>query len=181
MKSGGIGGSQPDCQHQQTDIGANTQCREHTNHIPTRPELPPMQPILSNLAEELFVALLPSEQTRTQNPGPVHGEQRTDTVEFTGEDLENYQSEGELRECRADVGSFKGALCCTNLDEFVRGEDDGAGAVEAEGVVIVWVAALCVVCELVGGMLQYIASHLSILRIQRAGFGWVGTYFKHGV
>lgn len=52
-----------------------------------------------------------------------------------------------MAECSADVGAFEGALRGAHLDEFIVGEDDGVGAVEAKVV-----GVLGVVFEHYGGL-----------------------------
>jgi hypothetical protein len=127
-------------QYQQTHIRPYTQRGQQQHHIPRSPELLP--PHHSNrtsivpshtlrLGEELPIPLLPSIRAHGQHPRTVDGEERTDAVEFTREDLEHDERKGELGERGADVGSFEGALCGADLDELVVGEDYGAGAVEA--------------------------------------------------
>jgi len=39
-----------------------------------------------------------------------------------------------LAECSPDIGAFEGALCGAHFDEFIVGEDDGAGAVAVKVV-----------------------------------------------
>jgi hypothetical protein len=138
-------------QHQQTGICPHTQRRQHYDHIPRRPKFLPAHhtdrtSVISShslrLSEELPIPLLSPIRTHSQHPGAVYGEERADAVEFAGEDLEHDEREGELRQRRADVGAFEGALCGPDLDELVVGEVDGASAVEAQPVFILRVAAL---------------------------------------
>ena len=49
--------------------------------------------------------------------GAVDGEEGADGVELRGEDLEDDEGEGELREGRAHVGALEGALGGADLDE----------------------------------------------------------------
>ena len=85
---------------------------------------------------------MPPVRTHGQHPGAVDGKERADAVELAREDLKHDEREGELRERRADVGAFKGALGGADLDELVAGQVDGAGAVETQAVFVLGVAAL---------------------------------------
>jgi hypothetical protein len=81
----------------------------------------------------------------------------TDAVEFTSENLQDHESEAELAQGGADVGALEGTLGGADFDEFLGGEDDGAGAVEAEvvaggGVAGLWGVGGEVRLRLVKGM-----------------------------
>lgn len=136
---------QPQNQHHQTHIRRNTQSSQHNHHIPTGPKPSPRPPHPINLTKKLPIPLHPPIQTRKQNPRPVERKQRADGIELGREDLEHDEGEAELPEGGADVGAFEGALGGADFDEFGGGEDDAAGAVEAEAV------AVCGVDALVGG------------------------------
>lgn len=86
--------------------------------------------------EELAVALVAAVDGDEHDGGAVDGEEGADGVELGREDLEDDEGEGELAQGRAHVGALKGALGCADLDEFIGGEDYGAGAVEAEVEVV---------------------------------------------
>lgn len=90
---------------QKRDISCDTQRSQDGHNVPTGSKLFAVQPILTNLAEELLVALLPSEERCTEYACSVDGEQRTDTVEIAGENLEYDQGKAELAKCCADVCS----------------------------------------------------------------------------
>ena len=81
----------------------------------------------------------PPRQPDQKYTRPVQREQGANGVEFGGEDFEDYEGEGELAQCGADVGAFEGALGGAYFDQFGGGEDYGAGAVQAEVVVVVGV------------------------------------------
>jgi hypothetical protein len=125
---------QIECQNQQRNVRRHTQRREQRHHIPTRPKLCILQPILADFRKELLVPLLPPEHADEQNAGTVRGKQRADAVELGREDLEHDERKRELAQRRSDVGAFKGALRRADFYQFVAAEDDGLGAVLAEPV-----------------------------------------------
>ena len=58
----------------------------------------------------------------------------TDAIELGREDLQDNQAEAELSQTSSNIGPFKGPLCCTDLDELLRTENDGASTVEPQVV-----------------------------------------------
>lgn len=129
-------------QNQQTDICSDAQRGEHDDDIATGAEPLPPQAIIAQLVEELFVPLLSPVRADEQDAGTIHGEQRADGVEFRGEDLEDDEREGELRQRGPDVGAFEGALGRTHFDQLVVGQVDGPRAVHAQTVLVLCVAWL---------------------------------------
>jgi hypothetical protein len=101
-----------------------------------------VQAIFAYLREELFVAYQPSalsrrkfviceirtllspEQTNKQDASAVNCKQRTDRVELGGKDLEYDESERELADCCADIGTFECSLCCTDFHKLVTCQHD---------------------------------------------------------
>ena len=112
---------QPQRQHQQTHIRRHTQRRQNNHHIPTRAKLLPPQPLIPHLREKLLIPLLPPIRAHEQHSRPIHGEQRADAIEFRGEDLQDDQREGELRQGSAHVCAFEGALSGADFDQFGGG------------------------------------------------------------
>ncbi|RMZ75118.1 hypothetical protein DV737_g5447, partial [Chaetothyriales sp. CBS 132003] len=94
------------------------------------------------LGEELSISLLPPVGANQQNCRSVGGVESTDAVKLAGEDLEDNEGEGKLRQRRPDVGALEGALGRANLDQFVIGEVNGARAVEAKMEVVFRVTRL---------------------------------------
>ena len=80
--------------------------------------------------------MLSTEETDEEHTGPVHGKERANAVELGREDFEDDQRERELGERRANVSTFKRALCCPYLYELLVCEDDGASAMLPEPVPI---------------------------------------------
>lgn len=117
--------------HDERYVRRDAQCCQYHYRIPTGAELVAMQAILSHLGKELAVALLATEETDAEHSSPVDGEERSDAVEFRGENLENDQGERELGQCGADICSLEGPLSSAHFDDLVRGQDRGAGAVHA--------------------------------------------------
>lgn len=95
-----------------------------------------MEAILPNLGEELAVTLLTAEETDQEDASRVDREQGSDAVEFGGEDLQDDESERELRQSRPDVGAFKGSLGCAHLDNLVRRQDRGTSAMQAQSIAV---------------------------------------------
>jgi hypothetical protein len=133
---------QPKHQPHQHRISSQTDRRQRAHHIPTRPELLPPKASLIQLTKELFIPLLSSKQAHDKHTSSICGIQGTDSVELRGENLEHDECKGELADCCADIGSFKGTLGGADFDDFVGGEDDGVGAVETEAVALGGFAAL---------------------------------------
>lgn len=123
-------------QRHQTRIRSHRNRRQDEDDIPTGAELLPLQAIIANLREELLVPLLPPEPAGGEDAGAVGGEQGADAVELGGEDAQDDEGEGELRQRGADVGAFEGALGGAHFDQLAGRQDDGAGAVVAESVSI---------------------------------------------
>lgn len=67
----------------------------------------------------MSISLGAAEQPNNEDPGTVDGEERTDTVELGGEDLEHDEGKGVLRESSPDVGTFKSPLSGAHLDNLV--------------------------------------------------------------
>jgi hypothetical protein len=103
-----------------------------------------MQPILSNLAEELPVSLRPSKGAYPKHPGAVHGKESSYAIKFAGEDLENHQSEAELAQRGADICAFKGALCSSYLNQLFGAENNAPRAVQPEMIMVGGMASLLV-------------------------------------
>jgi hypothetical protein len=80
--------------------------------------------------------LLAPKEADEENATPKHGKEGADGVEFCREDFEHNQGKRKLPNGCADIGAFKRALGCANLDEFGAGEHDRAGAVPAQLVVV---------------------------------------------
>lgn len=93
-----------------------------------------MKAVLPNLGEELAVTLLAAEEADDEHAGAVDGEQGPDAVELGGEDLEDDEGEGELRQRRADVGPLERPLGSAHVDDLVLGQGDGAGSVHAQPI-----------------------------------------------
>lgn len=128
--------AQANDQADQTGISRHAQGRQDDDDIAAGAEALPAATVVADFAEELAVPLLAAQQGDDQHAGAVDGEQGADAVEFRREDLEHHEGEGELRERGPDVGAFEGALQRTDFDQFGGGEDDGAGAVQAEVVLV---------------------------------------------
>jgi hypothetical protein len=111
-------------QHNQTGIGRNAQHRQNNHSIPRSPKLLPPHPVVTNLTEELSIALVASVYRNEQDPTPIRRKQCANAVELGREDLDHYECEGELAECRAYICAFEGALSCADLDESVFAESD---------------------------------------------------------
>jgi hypothetical protein len=107
----------------QTRVCGQTQGGQCDDRIATGTELPAMETILPNLGEELAIPLVTTEETDQEDAGGVDREQGPDAVELGGEDFQDDEREGELRQGRPDVGAFKGSLGGTHLDNLVRRQD----------------------------------------------------------
>lgn len=90
-----------------------------------------MNAISPDFLKELPIPLVATVKTDHQDSRTVDGEKRANTVEFLGEDPQNDQRKGELRESGAHVGSFEGSLRCPYFDYLVLGQFDCAGTVHA--------------------------------------------------
>jgi hypothetical protein len=121
---------QPEHQHKQSNICHQTDPRQQTHHIPTRPEPRPSIPFLIHLTEKLFIPLLSPEQTDHQHSRAIRCIQCSYPVKLRREDFQDDEGKGELTESCANIGSFECTLCGTDVGDFVSGEDDGGGAVE---------------------------------------------------
>ncbi|KFY29847.1 hypothetical protein V494_08437 [Pseudogymnoascus sp. VKM F-4513 (FW-928)] len=138
---------QPQSQRQQAGISTHTQRRQDHNHLPTRPKLLLIHPIIPHLTEELPVPD-PAPIGADKHYGhAINSKESADAVEFGCEDLEDDKGEGKLRDGCTDVGTLKGTLSGADLDEpggrvrkesagsdgmgelLLGGEDDGAGTV----------------------------------------------------
>ncbi|KFY08016.1 hypothetical protein V492_06611 [Pseudogymnoascus sp. VKM F-4246] len=135
-------------QRQQAGISTHTQRRQDHNHLPTRPKLLLIHPIIPHLTEELPVPD-PAPIGADKHYGhAINSKESADAVEFGCEDLEDNKGEGKLRDGCANVGALKGTLSGADLDEpgrrvrkesagsdgmgelLLGGEDDGAGTVQ---------------------------------------------------
>lgn len=87
-----------------------------------------MKAILAHLGEELAIPLVSTVKADEENAGAVDREQGSDAVEFGGEDLEDDECKGKLRQRGSHVSTFERALGGAHFDDFVRREHDGAGA-----------------------------------------------------
>jgi hypothetical protein len=137
--------SQLQRQPNQARIRGHTQRRQNHDGVPAGAKLAAVQAILANLREELAVPLLPPEDADQQHARAVHREQRADAVELGRKHLEHDERERKRRQGCADVGAFERALGRAHLDHFVRREDGGARAVEAQVVVVCGVSLLLLV------------------------------------
>lgn len=88
--------SQIQRQDQQADVRSNTQRGQYDHCIPTRPKLPPIQPVLPDFRKELLVPLLSPKHAYYHHPHPVDREECPDAVEFRSENFEHDQCKGEL-------------------------------------------------------------------------------------
>ena len=91
-----------------------------------------METIISHLTEELFVALLPPISSDRQHASSVYSEQSTNGVELGGENLQDDEREGELRQRRSYISSLEGALSGSNLDKLIIRQIDRASPVHAQ-------------------------------------------------
>ena len=66
----------------------------------------------------------------------------TYAVELASKNLKHDEGEAELAQRSTDVSAFEGALSGTDLDEFLRREHNGAGAVKAQVVAVLCVSSL---------------------------------------
>ena len=80
----------------------------------------------------------------------------TDAVELRREDLQHDQSEAELGQAGADVGTLERPLRGADLDEFFGREDDGVGAMETQAVLVRGMASLENHCQHDGGRMEII-------------------------
>lgn len=87
-----------------------------------------MEAIFAHLGEELAISLVSAVETDEEHTGTVDREQGTNAVEFGGEDFEDDERKGELRQRGSHVGAFERALGGAHLDDLVRREHNGAGA-----------------------------------------------------
>lgn len=134
LNRGLVSGSQVQGQGDQARVRGNTQRCQNHHRISTGPKLVTVNAILSHLREELSVSLGAAEQSNDQDTGTVDGEQRTDTVELGGEDLEHDEGKGELGEGRSNVGTFEGPLGSAHLDNLICGQHCRAGSVHSQVV-----------------------------------------------
>ena len=102
----------------------------------------PAGPIVTNLREELPIGLHTPEGAYCKHTRAIDCKQRAYAIELAGEDLEHDQGEAELTQARPNISSFKGSLGCSNLDQFLRSEDDRPGPMESQVVAILGVARL---------------------------------------
>lgn len=131
-----VSGSQVQGQADQARIGGNTQRSQNDHSISTGPELVTLNAIISQLGEELSVSLRAAEKPNNEDAGAVDGEERTDTVELGGEDLEHDEGKGELGEGSPNVGAFEGSLGSAHLDNLIRSQHRRAGTVHSQAVSI---------------------------------------------
>lgn len=93
-----------------------------------------MDAIISHFREELSVSSRAAEKSNNEDTGTVDGEQRTDTVELGGEDLEDDERKGELGEGSSNVGTFEGSLGSPHLDNLICRQHCRAGSVHSQAV-----------------------------------------------
>jgi hypothetical protein len=89
----------------------------------------------------VHLSLSQSEKKSTSNdlsPDTTH----TNAIKLASENLQHHQREAELPQAGADVGALKGALRGADLDQFLGGQDDALGAVEAQTVAGLGMASL---------------------------------------
>lgn len=114
-----LSATQIQCQANQAGVCRNTQGCQDQHRISTGSKFMAMDSVLPNLGKELFIALGATEETNDQDSCAVYREQRPYTIELGGEDLEDDEGEGELRQSGPDIGTFKGTLGCTHFHDFV--------------------------------------------------------------
>lgn len=92
----------------------------------------------------MLVPLMPPEPSGEEDTGAVDGEQGADTIELGREDSQNDESEGELRQRRADVCPFERPLGGPDFNQLLRRQDHGSSAVESKVIPIscVWLHAV---------------------------------------
>ncbi len=95
-----------------------------------------IQPIFTYLWKELLVPLLPPKQAGKEDSRTINGEKRADAVKLWSENLEYYQSKGELAECGPNIGALESSLRGANLHKLIVGEDDRSCSVEAQAIPI---------------------------------------------
>ena len=122
-----------------------------------------VETILANLVEELFVALIPSEQACNQHQGPVDCKQRPDAIEFGGEDLEYHKGKGELPQRRAHISSLECSLRSTHFHQLVLGQyyrprSSVLGSMVLRGVLPL--ADPCQPCQLLGYGVDFTTSNI---------------------
>lgn len=103
----------------QASVCRNTQRSQNHHGVAASPKFMSMNAVIAHHRKELSIALGAAEQTDDQDTGAVDGEQRTNTVELGGEDFEDDQSKRELGERCPNVGTFKGSLGSTNLNNLI--------------------------------------------------------------
>jgi hypothetical protein len=89
--------------------------------------------------------LLAPKEADEEDASSKHRKEGSDRVELSREDFKHNQGKRELPNRRANVGAFKRALGCANLDELGAGQYDGVGAVSAQLVVVYGMASLAMV------------------------------------
>lgn len=119
-------------EHHKHDVGAEAEEGQERDAVAAGAELLVHVALAVLGGEELPVALVAAVDGDQQHAGPVQREQGADGVEVGREDLEDDEGEAELGQGGPHVRALEGALRGADLDELVRGEDDGAGAVHPQ-------------------------------------------------
>ena len=130
ITGGGVGSSrQPVRQDHEGDVRAETERGQQRDAVAAGAELVPDDDAPAPAAaavrlgvgllpvEELAVALVAAEDGDEHDGGAVDGEEGADGVELGREDLEDDQSERELRQRRPHVRPLEGALGGADLDQ----------------------------------------------------------------
>lgn len=130
-EGGGLGDEAP-CQDQQGGVKRKAQGGHQHDSVAAGLELAADVAVGGLGGEELAMALVAAVDGGEKDGGGVGGEEGADGIELVGEDFEDDEGKGELAEGGADVGALVGTLGGADFVELVGGENDGAGAVEAE-------------------------------------------------
>lgn len=120
----------------QTSVRGHRKRSQDHHNVPTCSEFLLIQAVLTDLREELLIALLPSKPAGKEDTRSVDGEESADGVELGREDLKDDEGERELAQCCTDVGSFEGSLRCSDFHELVVSQNYGSGAMHSQVVIV---------------------------------------------